>query len=275
MTKTRKKILIAAAIVLFVAGMGFLLFPAVSNFIGQQRADSLIGDYNNTLDNVISDDDDLADTLGITSKSHDEAVANGEIDSEGYPIDSNGNRIYNSPVIFKIDLDKLYEDSKAYNASLINHQGTVDTIDYSSAALRMSDYGLSNVYGYLSAPTIGMNLPIYLGANDYMMSCGAAHLNNTSLPLDEKNTNCAIAGHTGYIGRTFFDNIRNLKKGDVVSIKNYWETIDYEVIDYKSVEPDDTNDIYIRNDRQLLTLITCTSMGYNKFGRYVVICEKK
>lgn len=263
MTKKRKKLLIAIAIVLFVAGLGFLLFPTISNSIGQAKANSLIDDFNNTLDNVIE------------SKSYDEALEDGEIDSAGYPIDSNGNRTSDSPVVFKADLDRLYKDSKAYNASLINHQGTVDTIDYSSAALNMSNYGLSNVYGYLSAPSIGLNLPIYLGANSSMMSYGAAHLNNTSLPLDEKNTNCAIAGHTGYIGRIFFDNIRNLKKGDTVSVKNFWETIDYEVIDYKTVDPNNTNDIYIKSDRRLLTLITCIGRGYNNFDRYIVICEKK
>lgn len=263
MTKKSKRLLISISIVLFIAGIGFMLFPAISNSVGQIKADSLIDDFNTTLDNVIE------------SKTFDEALADGEIDSDGYPIDSNGNRTSDRPAIFKVDLERLYKDSKEYNASLINHQGTVDTIDYSSAALKMSDYGLSNVYGYLSAPSIGLNLPIYLGANDSMMSYGAAHLNNTSLPLDEKNTNCAIAGHTGYIGRIFFDNIRNLKKGDVVSIKNFWETIDYEVIDYKTVKPEDTNDIYIRSDRQLLTLITCISRGYKEYDRYIVICEKK
>ena len=90
----------------------------------------------------------------------------------------------------------------------------------------MSRYGLNNLYGYLSAPSIDLYLPVYLGANDSMMSYGAAHLSGTSLPIDEKNTNVAIAGHTGYIGRIFFDNIKRLDLGDTVSFTNYWETID-------------------------------------------------
>ena len=56
-----------------------------------------------------------------------------------------------------------------------------------------------------------MRLPIYLGANSSNMSYGAAHMSATSLPIGGKNTNAVLAGHTGYIGRIFFDNLRNLK----------------------------------------------------------------
>ena len=178
-------------------------------------------------------------------------------------------------MIFEYDLNALHRDSVAYNKGLINHQGTVDTSDYTKAALKMSDYGLSNFYCYLSIPSIDMYLPVYLGANDDMMSCGAAHLAGTSLPVDMKDTNVALAGHTGYIGRIFFDNIRRLDIGDTVTIHNYWESINYKVIDYKVVKPNQTADIYIQNGRQLLTLITCIKSKGEGFDRYLVICEKK
>ena len=176
--------------------------------------------------------------------------------------------------MFKYDLEMLHTDSIEYNHGLINNQGTVDTSDYTTAALDMSKYGLSNFYCYLTAPEIGMRLPVYLGANEDVMSYGAAHLCNTSLPLDEKSTNCAIAAHTGYIGRIFFDNIKGLGKGDVITVNNYWESIDYEVIETKTISPNDTSDIYIKEGRQLLTLITCTTDN-GVTNRYVVIAEKK
>jgi len=271
-----RKILTVVAIIILLTGIGFLLFPTVSNFIGQQRANSVIEEYSETLDHVIKEDEpEKAKELGITSKSFEEALEKGEIDDEGYPIDSNGVRTYSYSVSFEYDLDKLYSDSKAYNASIFHNQGTVDTINYEKAALDMSRYGLNNLYGYLSAPSIDLYLPVYLGANDSVMSYGAAHLCGTSLPIDEKDTNVAVAGHTGYIGRIFFDNIKRLDPGDTVSFTNYWETIDYEVIDFKSVAPNDTGDIYIKDGRQLMTLITCTPDGHGGFGRYIVICEKK
>ena len=272
-----RKILTVVAIIILLTGIGFLLFPTVSNFIGQQRANSVIEEYSETLDHVIKEDEpETAKELGITAKSFEEALEKGEIDEEGYPVNSEGVRTYSYTVSFEYDLDRLYSgDSKEYNASIFHHQGTVDTINYEKAALDMSRYGLNNLYGYLSAPSIDLYLPVYLGANDSMMSYGAAHLSGTSLPIDEKNTNVAIAGHTGYIGRIFFDNIKRLDLGDTVSFTNYWETIDYEVIDFKTVAPNETGDIYIKDGRQLMTLITCTPDGHGGFGRYIVICEKK
>ena len=280
--KRWQKIMVTIAAVILLAGIGFLLFPTVSNFFGQQHANSVIEEFNDSLAHIVPENADNSGkepdpvVAGIKSKNHSDAVAAGEIDEEGYVIDDDGNRISGEPIVFEYDLGALYRDSLKYNESLIDHQGTVDTTDYASAALDMSSYGLSNFYCWLSAPSIDMYLPVYLGASDAMMSSGAAHLSGTSLPVNQKDTNVAIAGHTAYIGRIFFDNIRRMELGDTVSIHNYWETIDYEVIDYKIVPENDTNDIYIQKDRQLLTLITCIWSGHGDvFDRYIVICEHK
>lgn len=279
--KLWQKIMLIIASVILIAGLGLLLFPTVSNFFGQQRANSVIDQFEATRQHIVPDSSDGKGNddpvvAGVTARSAKEAKEKGEIDEEGYVISSEGYRISSEPVVFQYDLDALRRDSIAYNQGLINHQGTVDTTDYASAALNMSDYGLSNFYCYLSAPSINLYLPVYLGASDEVMSCGAAHLSGTSLPIDQTDTNSAIAGHTDYIGRIFFDNIRKLENGDTVSIHNYWETIDYEVIDSKIVAENETGDIYIQEGRQLLTLITCIYAGQaEEFDRYLVICEKK
>lgn len=277
--KLWQKITVIIASVVLLAGLGFLLFPTVSNFFGQQRANATIEEFNNTRQHIVpKDETESTDPVieKVTAKSFKEALEKGEVDEEGYVIDDDGERVSDSPIVFEYDLDALYRDSLAYNESLINHQGTVNTTDYASAALDMSKYGLSNFYCYLSAPAIDLYLPVYLGASDDMMSCGAAHLSGTSLPIDQNSTNAALAGHTDYIGRIFFDNIRRLDIGDRVTIDNYWETIDYRVIDYKVVAPDETTDIYIQEGRRLLTLITCIYSGHGEdFDRYLVICEKE
>lgn len=274
--KAWQKVTMTVAVILLLAGVGLLLFPTVSNFFGQQRANATIDDFNTVRRNVVPSDTDDSNTIpGVTAKSFKEARDKGEVDEEGYVIED-GVRSSGSPVVFQYDLDALRRDSLAYNTGLIDHQGTVDTSNYAAPALRMSDYGLSSVYCYLSADAINLYLPVYLGANDEMMAYGAAHLSGTSLPVDQKSTNVAIAGHTDYIGRIFFDNIRRLEIGDTVSVHNYWEDIDYQVIDYKIVTEDETSDIYIQKDRQLLTLITCIYAGSPyTFDRYLVICEKK
>ena len=281
-----KKIVFIIAVLLLLTGLGFLLFPPISNSVGQIKANGVIEKYEEDLQNVV---DELVDeTDGTVVKTFEEAKKRHLVDDEGYLIRWTNSRSWWSgggggyervpdkkPVVFKPDLDKLLSDSRKYNQSILTNQGTVDANDYTHAALNMSKYGLGNVYAYISAPSIGMSLPIYLGANDEMMGYGAAHLNNTSLPLNEKSTNCVVAGHTGYVGRIFFDNIRNLKKGDKVDVKNFWGTIHYKVVNFKKVEPNQTTDTVIQNGKKLLTLVTCTQLGNGKYGRYLVICEAK
>lgn len=270
-----KKVLIIIAIILLLTGIGFVLFPPVSNFVGQQRANQVIADYETAADNVISEEEQgLKEELGITAKSFQEARQKKEVDEQGYPINpTTGERIYDRPVTFVYDLNKLHEDSKAYNASILYHQGTVDTADYERAALNMSDYGLSDVYGYLSAPSVDMYLPIYLGGTEESMAYGGGHLYGTSLPLDDKDTNVVIGGHTGYIGRIFFDNIRYIPVGEKVTIKNYWETIDYKVVEHKVIRKDDSSELYIFPGKQKLVLVTCISG--DAYNRHIVICEKE
>ena len=91
--------------------------------------------------------------------------------------------------------------------------------------------GLIEVYGYVSAPSIGLELPIYLGGNDDNMALGAAHMTYTSLPIGGESTNCVLSGHSGYIGRIFFDYLPNLSIGDEIVVENYWDTLTYKVID--------------------------------------------
>lgn len=268
----RKKLLTILAIILIISGLAFCLFPTVSNTVGKQIAVSKIVQFDEQVDNAVKDE------------SYQEALDNGEIDNEGYPIDNSGNRVSqgnsqnSAPLLFKPDLERLYEDSVEYNEMLKINQGDllVDSYSYVNPSIDLTTYGIYNgIYGYISAPSIDMKLPLYLGASDENMSYGAAHLTYTSLPIGGDSTNCVVAGHTGYIGRIFFDNIRKLQIGDNVSLTNYWYSIDYNVIEKETYNPNQSQAIFINDDRDLLTLITCVSDGKGGFNRYYVICERK
>lgn len=171
----------------------------------------------------------------------------------------------------KIDIERLYQDSIRYNKSLIGHQVLTD--DFCKACLNLSDYGIEdNIYGYIKIDSINLTLPIYLGSSDYNMSLGATQLMNTSLPISQSNTNCVLSGHTGYLGKTFFDNIPSLNIGDKVIIENFFENIEYIVTDYKEIGNQITDDCFIHNNKQELTLVTCANYGR---GRYVIICQNQ
>lgn len=260
MHKVRRTVIIIATVLLF-NGCFLLVFPVISNIIGVQIANIQITQFDNEISNIFPG-------------SFEDALANGEIDNQGYHIDSNGNRTDGVQILYEIDIQRLYEDSIKYNENLQINQYSLltNSLSYTKPALNLDEYGIFNkMYGYISAPTINMNLPIYLGADNVSMSCGAAHLTCTSLPIGGDSTNCVIAGHTGYIGRIFFDNIINLQIGDTVTVTNYWDKLNYKVINANVCNPTDVKDIYVVKGKDLLTLITCINGGSD---RYIVICER-
>ena len=272
--KMWKKVVLIIAIVMLVVGLGLLLFPPISNLIGKQISKGQTETFDNRANAVISEGSD-ADT-GVTAKTFQQALERKEVDKQGYPIDKNGNRTRQSPVLFAEDLERLWNDSVAYNEDLKTTQGSrfLDSDSAIYSALDLWSYGAcDDIYGYVSAPSIDMALPIYLGASDWNMSYGAAHMNNTSLPIGGKSTNAVVAGHTGYIGRIFFDNIRNLQIGDKVYVRNFWETLVYEVAETYIVAKDESENIFIHKGEDLFTMLTC--IPYNgEFGRYIVVCKR-
>lgn len=260
----RKTVTVIASIMLIV-GIGFFLFPIVSNFIGTQISKSDTEKFDKRVENIIEED--------IT---YEQALEKGMVDREGYLLNDKGERKSDSPVIFRLELDRLLKDSTTYNENLKENQSSllVNDYSYSIPSLNLSDYGITDgIYGYVTAESIGMQLPIYLGANSANMSYGAAHLTYTSLPLGGKNTNTVIAGHTGYVGRIFFDNLKNLKIGDEVTLTNYWEKLSYKVIETKVIRSDKSDGIFIEDGRDLLSMITCIRGENGNFDRYFVVCE--
>lgn len=258
----KKIILIIVAAVFIVIGVTLIVFEPISNEVGKQEAHRLVDEFDKIVEQVENEPD-------APNKKEEKAAAHANSGGSG-----GTSHTYDHPT--KALLRQLLEDSKAYNKKLVSNQGTVKTSNYKKAALNLKNYGISsNIYCYITAPKIGMKLPVYLGANDSSLSSGAAHLSNTSLPVNQKSTNCVIAGHTGYIGRTYFDNIRSLSVGDEVIIRNYSQTIHYRVIGGKTIKPTDTSDLYVQYGRQLLTLFTCVRNDKGGFDRYIVICEKK
>ncbi len=277
MKKRTKLILIIIASILLLAGLALLLFPPISNYIGKQKARHKTEDYEKTLTYVISEDSDAG--TGITQKTYADALKAGEVDSEGYAVDKeSGKRTSSAPVVFKADLDRLRRDSIAYNEDLKKTQGSKfnGSGDFNGkSALDLRDYGIyDGVYGYVSAPSIDMLLPIYLGTSDSNMSYGAAHMTFTSLPIGGADTNAVIAGHTGYVGRIFFDNLRSLNIGDRITVRNFWETLTYEVSEKNTFKPNESAAAFIKEGEDLFTMFTCTPSASGDFDRFFVKCRR-
>lgn len=259
----KRKILGVFAAVFLLLGSALLIVPRISNCVGVQIAHNTVSSFINLKENIV-DGTKPPEQEQESNRRNAEKYSDSDSDTE--------------TVLYRVDIDRLYHDSKEYNEMLkINQQNLlIDEYSYQSPSLNLWDYGIPNgVYGYVSAPSIDMELPIYLGASEYNMAFGAAHLTYTSLPIGGKSTNSVLSGHTGYIGRIFFDHIRNLNIGDEVVIENYWDKLTYKVVDREIYKNYQSSACYLTESKDLLTMLTCISDGQGGFDRYYVICERK
>ena len=162
-----------------------------------------------------------------------------------------------------------------YNEKLYlsGQSGLIDQLSYEKPDFLLSDYGIdSDILGYITIPAIDINLPIYNGASTENMAKGAAYLAHTSLPVGGENTNCVIAAHTRYKSIYMFKRITELNVGDKIYITNFWETLVYQVVETKVIDPNDSQNIYIKANRSLITLSTCHPYPDN-YQRYLVYAE--
>ncbi len=173
--------------------------------------------------------------------------------------------------------EDLWNDMVAYNERIYQqHQtGLSCEYDYQRASFILKDYGLEDeIFGVISIPAMELEMPIYLGATEQHMADGAAHMTQTSIPIGGINTNAVIAGHRGYSGASYFRYIEKLKPGDLVTVRNLWETLNYRVSSIKIIDPHDVEKILIQDGRELLTLLSCHPYASGGKQRYVVYCER-
>ena len=69
-----------------------------------------------------------------------------------------------------------------------------------------------------------------------------------------------------------FKRITELNVGDKIYITNFWETLVYQVVETKVIDPNDSQNIYIKANRSLITLSTCHPYPDN-YQRYLVYAE--
>lgn len=172
---------------------------------------------------------------------------------------------------------QLWEEMTAYNQTIYTQgqAGLSCEYAYQKPSFDLVDYGIPDeVFEVLTIPAMELEMPICLGATESHMAFGAAHLSQTSLPIGGENTNCVLAGHRGYNGAKYFRFIELLQVGDLVSVTNLWETLNYRVCEIKIIDPTDVDAVLIQPGRDLLTLLTCHPYASGGKQRYLVFCER-
>lgn len=137
------------------------------------------------------------------------------------------------------------------------------------------------IMGSIEIPKIGVDLPIYHGTNDDVLSNGVGHLQNSSFPVGGENTRTVLTGHRGLPNAKLFTRLDELKKDDLFYIRVGNKTLAYQIYKIEIVKKEEAPDVLgIEEGKDLATLITCTPYGINTHrliltGKRVPYSEKK
>lgn len=125
------------------------------------------------------------------------------------------------------------------------------------------DINGDGMMGYLTIEKIKVQLPIYHGTSDRVLNSAVGHVEGSSLPIGGKGSHCVLSAHRGLPSAKLFTNLDKLTTGDIFTIKILDRTITYQVDQVLIVLPEETKDLYVTENEDYCTLVTCTPYGIN------------
>lgn len=131
----------------------------------------------------------------------------------------------------------------------------------------------NGIMGSIEIPKISVNLPIYHGTSDEVLSAGVGHVNGSSLPIGGSSRKSILTGHRGLPSSKLFTRLDELELNDLFFISVLNETLAYKVVNIQVIEPEDIDSVNIIEGKDLVSLITCTPYGINTH-RLVVTGER-
>lgn len=236
-----KRAIIIISTLLFLAGLGILLYPVFRTTAFQQAEKEAIRQF---------------EQYRATEPEATEPTDN--------PVFADSEKPF----------QELWDACAAYNEALKTKQQMSFTAQsWEQPPICLSDYDWEqDIFGYISIPSADIEAPLYLGGSMENLNQGAAILGQTSMPIGGEGTNCVIAGHRTWNAILHpFVGLEKVQPGDLVCLTNPWETLTYRVTEIEIIFPDDSEKIRIRPGRDLLSVFTCT---YPNTRRVLVTAER-
>lgn len=121
----------------------------------------------------------------------------------------------------------------------------------------------SDIMGFIEIDRIGVRLPIRHGTSEAVLNQGAGHLEGSSLPVGGTGSHSVLTAHSGLPSAELFTELDHLKRGDTFVITVFGRRVVYRVDEILIVGPEDSDALVIDEDKDYVTLLTCTPYGIN------------
>lgn len=166
------------------------------------------------------------------------------------------------------DVQRRIYLAEIYNETLnsLGQTGLVDPFSELEKEAR-AEYArmlkLEEMIGHVSIPKIDTKIPLYAGTSESILQRGAGHLEGTSLPVGGQSTHAVITAHRGLPQARLFTDLDKLKEGDLFYVTNIRDTLAYQVDQIQVIEPHQVEVLHIQEERDIVTLLTCTPYMIN------------
>ena len=161
-------------------------------------------------------------------------------------------------------IDAMKEAAKKYNEQLSNVVSVDDENENNEQGESYADLlNIGESLGYITIPKINVNLSIYNGTSQDVLSKGVGHMEQSSYPLGGESTHCVLTGHRGLPSAVLFTDLDKLEIGDEFYLHVLDEILAYKVDQIKVVEPNESGDLEIIDGKDYCTLVTCTPYAIN------------
>ena len=159
--------------------------------------------------------------------------------------------------------ERLLAEAHAYNEELAKLYAPFTNFDSIPGYEDILNISGTGIMGYVSIPSIRVELPIYHGTSEGVLQIASGHIQGSSLPVGGEDTHAVISGHRGLPSARLFTDLDQMVEGDVFTINVLNEVLTYEVEKILVILPTETDKLAIIPGEDEVTLMTCTPYGIN------------
>jgi len=161
------------------------------------------------------------------------------------------------------DYNTMFSHAEKYNRELTKLEIPLVMYREIKNYLELISFFDNGMLGYISIDKIKVELPIYHGTSSNVLNTSVGHLEGSSLPIGGINTHSVLSAHRGLPSAKLFTNLNKLEIGDTFVITILNRKLTYKVDNIVVVEPTDVLELEIIQDKDYVTLMTCTPYGIN------------
>lgn len=161
------------------------------------------------------------------------------------------------------DYEYIFREANAYNEKLSKVRDPLINYDFIDGYFKALNISNDGMIGYIKIERIDVELPIYHGTSDSVLSNGVGHLQGSSLPIGGTSTHSILSAHRGLPSSKLFTDLDRVEIGDTFEIIVLNQIFTYQVDQIKIVEPTGIGDLYTVDGQDYCTLFTCTPYGIN------------